>query len=210
MTDLAQNIILDPRERNARMPLLPDRCKQRANCGPITSAVIGFICLGLARTLGWTLGLTNLAEPGTPLMTMLAWLGYINSVLAVFNMIPGFPMDGGRVLRAIVWWKSGDVAYATRVAARTGQFIAFGCRWSQTGGSPASIILAGAEDRRQVCYRYVEPSPAHFAVPGQLIRLSWTALKSLLISHSRHPGAACRPSPVRPPPSRRRIPPVES
>jgi Zn-dependent protease len=94
--------------------------------GPITSAVIGFICLGLARTLGWTLGWTTLAEPGTPLMTMLVWLGYINIVLAIFNMIPGFPMDGGRVLRAIVWWKSGDAAYATRVAARTGQFIAFG------------------------------------------------------------------------------------
>jgi Zn-dependent protease/predicted transcriptional regulator len=90
--------------------------------GPITSAVVGFICLGLARTLGWTM----LAEPGTPLMAMLVWLGYINIAIAIFNMIPGFPMDGGRVLRAAVWWKTGDMALATRVAAMTGQVIAFG------------------------------------------------------------------------------------
>src|SRR5262245_29497998 len=49
--------------------------------GPITSAVVGFICLGLARTLGWAM----LAEPGTPLMAMLVWLGYINIVIAIFN-----------------------------------------------------------------------------------------------------------------------------
>jgi Zn-dependent protease/predicted transcriptional regulator len=90
--------------------------------GPITSAVVGFICLGLAQTLGWAM----LAEPGTPLTAMLVWLGYINIAIAIFNMIPGFPMDGGRVLRAAVWWKTGDMAFATRVAATTGQVIAFG------------------------------------------------------------------------------------
>lgn len=90
--------------------------------GPITSALIGFFCLGLAWTLGWT----TLGEPGTPLIAMLVWLGFINIVLAIFNMIPGFPMDGGRVLRAAVWWKTGDAAFATRVAAITGQSIAFG------------------------------------------------------------------------------------
>jgi Zn-dependent protease len=89
--------------------------------GPITSAVIGFICLGLAMTLGWAM----LAEPGRPVMAMLVWLGYINIAIAIFNMIPAFPMDGGRVLRAAMWWKTGNMAFATRVAAATGQFIAF-------------------------------------------------------------------------------------
>jgi Zn-dependent protease/predicted transcriptional regulator len=89
--------------------------------GPITSALIGFLCLGAARALGWT----AVAEPGMPLMAMLVWLGVINILLAVFNMIPGFPMDGGRVLRAALWWKTGNMVWASRVASRTGEFVAY-------------------------------------------------------------------------------------
>jgi CBS domain-containing protein len=65
-----------------------------------------------------------LAEPGTPLMSMLVWLGYINIGLAIFNLIPGFPMDGGRVLRAAVWKATGDGVRATRIASLTGQIVA--------------------------------------------------------------------------------------
>lgn len=90
--------------------------------GPITSIVIGATCLTLAWSLGWSL----LREPRTQLIAVLQWLGYINIALAVFNMIPGFPLDGGRVLRAIVWWITGDPARSTRIAARVGQLIAFG------------------------------------------------------------------------------------
>lgn len=90
--------------------------------GPITSLVIGVICLGIAYALGWT----PPAFPSRPLPAMLMWLGYINIMLAVFNMIPGFPLDGGRVLRAIIWWIGGDAKRATTIAARIGQVIAFG------------------------------------------------------------------------------------
>jgi Zn-dependent protease/predicted transcriptional regulator len=90
--------------------------------GPITSAVIGVLFLGVSWLLGWT----ALSEPGTPVMAMLVWLGYINLLLAAFNMLPGFPMDGGRVLRALVWWKTGNQARATRIAAATGVLLAFG------------------------------------------------------------------------------------
>ncbi len=89
--------------------------------GPIASAVIGFVCLMLAWVLGWTM----MTEPTTPPMAMLVWLGYINIGLAVFNMLPGFPMDGGRVLRALVWWATGSAERATRIASITGQFVAF-------------------------------------------------------------------------------------
>jgi Zn-dependent protease/predicted transcriptional regulator len=88
--------------------------------GPITSAVIGFGLLGVAWGLGWTV----MSTPATPLLAMLVWLGYINVSLAVFNMVPGFPLDGGRVLRALVWWRTGDAGRATRVAARTGHGVA--------------------------------------------------------------------------------------
>jgi Zn-dependent protease len=90
--------------------------------GPITSLLIGIICLGLAIVLGWT----PPEFPERPLPAMLMWLGYINIVLAVFNMVPGFPLDGGRVLRAIAWWITGDAKRATTIAARVGQIIAFG------------------------------------------------------------------------------------
>jgi Zn-dependent protease/predicted transcriptional regulator len=89
--------------------------------GPITSFVIGIICLALAWALGWK----PPEFPSSPLQAMLMWLGYINITLAIFNMVPGFPLDGGRVLRGILWWITGDAKRATTIAARTGQLIAF-------------------------------------------------------------------------------------
>ena len=88
--------------------------------GPISSAVIGGICLGIASIIGWQFG----ATPESPLMSMLVWLGYINLMLAAFNMIPGFPLDGGRILRALIWWKNRDAVRSTQLAARVGQFVA--------------------------------------------------------------------------------------
>ena len=90
--------------------------------GPITSFVIGVICLAVLYSLGWK----PPHFPQAPVLAMLMWLGYINIMLAVFNMVPGFPLDGGRVLRAIVWWINGDAGRATMIAARVGQLVAFG------------------------------------------------------------------------------------
>jgi Zn-dependent protease/CBS domain-containing protein len=90
--------------------------------GPITSVLIGALCLSSAALMGWRWAET----PQTPVMSVLVWLGYINITLAVFNMIPGFPLDGGRVLRAIIWLITGDADRSTRIAANVGQLVALG------------------------------------------------------------------------------------
>jgi len=90
--------------------------------GPIASVLIGVVCLLLSYLLGWNLA----GEPNGPIAAMFMWLGVINIALAIFNMIPGFPLDGGRVLRAIVWWITGDASRSTRIASVVGQFVAFG------------------------------------------------------------------------------------
>ena len=88
--------------------------------GPFSSAVIGVVALALAWASGWRLG----SVPETPLLSMLVWLGYINVSLAAFNMIPGFPLDGGRILRAVIWRFTRNGVRATQLAARVGQFVA--------------------------------------------------------------------------------------
>lgn len=80
--------------------------------GPLTSAVIGGVCM-----------LTAPLIPSAPLRAMVSWLGYINLALAIFNMVPGYPLDGGRILRSVLWWKTGDAEKSTRLAAKSGQVV---------------------------------------------------------------------------------------
>jgi len=92
-----------------------------AIAGPVASVVIGFDCLALAGGLGWRPS----TEPHTAITAVLVWLGYINFGLGLFNMIPGFPLDGGRVFRAIVWAITKNADRSIRIAVRVGQVVAF-------------------------------------------------------------------------------------
>lgn len=114
--------------------------------GPIMSVLIGVLCLGAAVLLGWAPE-SQIFSPQTPVVAALVWLGYINIGLAVFNMLPGFPLDGGRVLRAIIWWITGRAGLATRIAARIGQivavlFIVLGVFQFFAGGNFAGLWIA--------------------------------------------------------------------
>ncbi|MEE8360911.1 MAG: site-2 protease family protein [Gemmatimonadales bacterium] len=84
-----------------------------AIAGPIASVIIG----GLFFLLGQG---SAAASAPTPVTGVLSYLGLINMVLAVFNLVPAFPLDGGRVLRAVLWHLKGDLRWATRVAAQMG------------------------------------------------------------------------------------------
>jgi Zn-dependent protease/predicted transcriptional regulator len=97
--------------------------------GPLTSLVLGGLLLLIAGSaIGPLSGVTNptkVVAQLSPLTALVLWLGSINLTLGIFNLIPGFPLDGGRVLRSILWAASGDLHRATRWAAGVGQLIAW-------------------------------------------------------------------------------------
>ena len=107
-----------------------------AIAGPLVSLGlgVGFVLLALARLPSAVDGVA-------------AWLGYINLSLLVFNLIPALPLDGGRVLRAALWRRRGDLGWATRVAADIGRgfgylFIALGVLMFIVDGSFSGAWLA--------------------------------------------------------------------
>ena len=98
--------------------------------GPLTSLALGaiFLVLSGATAAGLQIMAGNpvraFARPD-PLSTLLAWLGPINILLGVFNLIPGFPLDGGRVLRSILWALNNNLRQATQWASWVGQLVAW-------------------------------------------------------------------------------------
>jgi len=87
-----------------------------AVAGPLASILVG------AAFIGGAIGLDAVGV--WPLLpAMVAWLGIVNIIIAVFNLLPGAPLDGGRILRAIRWAQHHDRARATREAAQAGQFV---------------------------------------------------------------------------------------
>jgi Zn-dependent protease len=89
-----------------------------ALAGPAVSVSLGLGFLGLAGLLGGG------GEPGVAAESCL-WLGRINLMVAAFNLVPGFPLDGGRVLRGVVWAFNGSFARATAVAGAAGSVFAY-------------------------------------------------------------------------------------
>jgi Zn-dependent protease len=107
-----------------------------AAAGPLVSIVLGVLFVVIAVA-----GLPSEVDG------VAAWLGYINLILAAFNLLPAAPLDGGRVLHSILWRAKGDFAWATRVASEIGQgfaylFIALGLAMFIFEGSFSGAWLA--------------------------------------------------------------------
>jgi Zn-dependent protease/predicted transcriptional regulator len=98
--------------------------------GPLTSIVLGILFSSIGASMAGA-GFSELMTEDqaaalaglSPAATLLLWLGPVNLMLGLFNMVPGFPLDGGRVLRALVWWLTGNVRLATQVASASGRFF---------------------------------------------------------------------------------------
>ena len=91
---------------------------QIAGVGPLSSVVIAAIFWGiawLALRAGWSVAIIGVAQ----------YLALLNFLLAVFNLLPGFPLDGGRIFRAAVWKSTGDYTKATRWATTGGKWLAY-------------------------------------------------------------------------------------
>lgn len=106
--------------------------------GPLTSIVVAAVT--------WALWLP-MREQNDPLAATLVYLAMVNGMVGVFNLLPGFPLDGGRVLRSAIWGTTGSSYRATKVAAIVGQglaflFIAFGVFQVFTGNILGGIWIA--------------------------------------------------------------------
>ena len=106
----------------AQMDREPDRPGAEfaiAIAGPIASFLVGVACWLLLQG-------AVAAGAGVPVVGVLAYLASINVILAVFNLVPAFPLDGGRILRAVLWYWNGSLRWATRVASWIGGAFGIG------------------------------------------------------------------------------------
>ncbi len=100
-----------------------------AAAGPAVTAAIIVVCVGVAALLSHAGQVFDTArfvnDATTPGLALLGWLASINVILLLFNLVPAFPLDGGRIARAIAWKISGDRNRGTRFAGRAGQGFAY-------------------------------------------------------------------------------------
>jgi Zn-dependent protease len=121
-----------------------------AVAGPVVTLAITLLCFALGSLLSTPDDVLRGSRFETGAfggtVAVLSYMASINALVLVFNLIPGFPLDGGRIARAIAWWRTGDRTRATRFAARLGRgfaivMIGVGAFWFITGNLVGGIWL---------------------------------------------------------------------
>lgn len=111
-----------------REPETPGEEFKISAAGPaVTFAVFVLCAIAAGAIAGSHFNDALLAREGfttTPVLALLAWLAFINAALFLFNIVPAFPLDGGRIARAAIWWRTGDRNRGTRITGRAGQVFA--------------------------------------------------------------------------------------
>jgi Zn-dependent protease len=112
-----------------------------AAAGPAVTLLIACACFAIgAAAVGahdfWRV--VTFQDPASAGTTLVADICFINALLLVFNLLPGLPLDGGRIVRSIVWWRSGDRNRATRTMAAAGRIVAYGI-----GGFGVYLVVQG-------------------------------------------------------------------
>ena len=101
-----------------------------AVAGPVVTLLIALVCWAAGTAIAGSDAASEAvrldAIPGDEVLAVLGYLGFINVLLLLFNLIPGFPLDGGRIARAIAWRITGDRTRATRFAGALGRAFSFG------------------------------------------------------------------------------------
>jgi len=99
-----------------------------AAAGPAVTfliTLVAFLCVAVFSHEDWGDNLAGSVADSSPVLALAAWLALVNAGLLIFNLVPGFPLDGGRIARAIAWKVTGDRNRATRLAGRLGQGFAY-------------------------------------------------------------------------------------
>jgi Zn-dependent protease len=108
----------------------------------VACAVAGSLITGSKTFLELAVG--EEGTHATPALVWLTWLASINVLVLVFNLVPAFPLDGGRIAHALIWWRTGDRNRATRATGRAGQGFALvlgalGLWWLANGAPSAGV-----------------------------------------------------------------------
>jgi Zn-dependent protease len=99
-----------------------------AAAGPFVTlmiTVLATVGIALASHPDWDVNLFANSDDSSPVLALLSWLALVNGGLLIFNLVPAFPLDGGRIARAVAWKVTGDRHRATRLAGRLGQAFSY-------------------------------------------------------------------------------------